>query len=130
MGVSDDHLELLLIDENKWIESLEKEHLLKLQEKLNNYIYFLESKQYVERYGDSFDKKVIHITFQYFPSDSGLAFLADVQKTLQNTDMSLKIELPEWEKPQKFLVNFCGFVFLLLIGNNTDDGIDSAFHGF
>ena len=95
MGVSDDHLELLLIDENKWIESLEEEHLLKLQEKLNNYIYFLESKQYVERYGDKFDKKVIHITFQYSPSDNGLAFLAAVQKTLHNSDMSLKVELPE-----------------------------------
>ena len=95
MGVSDDHLELLLIDENKWIESLEEEHLLKLQEKLNNYIYFLESKQYVERYGDKFDKKVIHITFQYSPSDNGLAFLAEVQKVLQPTDMSFKIELPE-----------------------------------
>ena len=95
MGVSDDHLELLLIDENKWIESLEEEHLLKLQEKLNNYIYFLESKQYVARYGDSFDKKVIHITFQYSPSDNGLAFIAAVQKVLQPTDMSLKVELPE-----------------------------------
>lgn len=95
MGVSDDHLELLLIDENKWIESLEEEHLLKLQEKLNNYIYFLEGKQYVERYGDKFDKKVIHITFQYSPSDNGLAFLAAVQKVLQPTDMSLKVELPE-----------------------------------
>ena len=95
MGVSDDHLELLLIDEYKWIESLEEEHLLKLQEKLNNYIYFLESKQYVERYGDNFDKKVIHITFQYSPSDNGLAFLVAVQKVLQDTDMSLKVELPE-----------------------------------
>ena len=95
MGVSDDHLEFLLIDGNKWIESLEEEHLLKLQEKLNNYIYFLESKQYVERYGDNFDKKVIHITFQYSPSDNGLAFLAAVQKVLQPTDMSLKVELPE-----------------------------------
>ena len=93
MGVSDDHLELLLIDGNKWIESLEEEHLLKLQEKLNNYIYFLESKQYVARYGDKFDKKVIHITFQYSPSDNGLAFLAAVQKVLQPTDMSLKVEL-------------------------------------
>ena len=97
MGVSDDHLELLLIDENKWIESLEEEHLLKLQEKLNNYIYFLESKQYVERYGDKFDKKIIHITFQYSPSDNGLAFLAAVQKVLQPTDMSLKVELPDDE---------------------------------
>ena len=95
MGVSDDHLELLLIDENKWIEALEEEYLLKLQEKLNNYIYFLESKQYVARYGDKFDKKVIHITFQYSPSDNGLAFLAAVQKVLQPTDMSLKVELPE-----------------------------------
>ena len=95
MGISDNHLELLLIDENKWIESLEEEHLLKLQEKLNNYIYFLESKQYVERYGDNFDKKVIHITFQYSPSDNGLAFLVAVQKVLQDTDMSLKVELPE-----------------------------------
>ena len=95
MGVSDDHLELLLIDENKWRESLEEEHLLKLQEKLNNYIYFLESKQYVERYGDNFDKKVIHITFQHSPSDNGLAFLAAVQKVLHPTDMSLKVELLE-----------------------------------
>ena len=95
IGVSDDHLELLLIDENKWIESLEEEHLLKLQEKLNNYIYFLESKQYVERHGEKFNKKIIHITFQYSPSDNGLAFLAAVQKVLQPTDMSLKVELPE-----------------------------------
>jgi hypothetical protein len=49
----------------------------------------------VARYGDKFDKKVIHITFQYSPSDNGLAFLAAVQKVLQLTDMSLKIELPE-----------------------------------
>lgn len=95
MGVSDDHLELLLIDENKWIESLEEEHLLKLQEKINNYIHFLESKQYVARYGDKFDKKVIHITFQYSPSDNGLVFLTAVQKVLQPMDMSLKVELPE-----------------------------------
>ena len=88
-------MELLLIDGNLWLPDNEEEHLLKLQEKLNNYIYFLESKQYVARYSDSFDKKVIHITFQYSPSDNGLAFLAAVQKVLQPTDMSLKVELPE-----------------------------------
>ena len=95
IGTSDTDLELLLIDGNLWLSDTEEEHLLKLQEKFNNYIYFLESKQYVARYGDSFDKKVIHITFQYSPSDNGLAFLAAVQKVLQPTDMSLKIELPE-----------------------------------
>ena len=95
IGIVDNHLELLLVDPVGWQEEIEVVHLEILQEKINNYIYFLESKQYVERYGDSFDKKVIHITFQYAPSDNGLAFLAAVQKVLQPTDMSLKVELPE-----------------------------------
>ena len=95
IGTVDNHLELLLADPVGWQEEIEAVHLEILQEKLNNYIYFLESKQYVARYGDKFDKKVIHITFQYSPSDNGLAFLAAVQKVLQPTDMSLKVELPE-----------------------------------
>ena len=95
IGVVDSHLELLLVDPIGWEEEIEAVHLEILQEKLNNYIYFLESKQYVNRYGDSFDKKIIYITFQYSPSDNGLAFLAAVQKVLQPTDMSLKVELPE-----------------------------------
>ena len=95
IGIVDSHLELLLVDSVGWEEEIEAVHLEILQEKINNYIYFLESKQYVERYGDNLDKKVINITFQYSPSDNGLAFLAAAQKTLQNTDMSLKIELPE-----------------------------------
>ena len=95
IGTVDNHLELLLVDPVDWQEEIEAVHLEILQEKINNYIHFLESKQYVARYGDSFDKKVIHITFQYSPSDNGLAFLAAVQKVLQPTDMSLKVELPE-----------------------------------
>ncbi|EFX35820.1 DUF6572 domain-containing protein [Streptococcus infantis] len=95
IGTVDSHLELLLVDPVGWEEEIEAVHLEVLQEKINNYIHFLESKQYVERYGDKFDKKVIQITFQYSPSDNGLAFLAAVQKVLQPTDMSLKVELPE-----------------------------------
>ena len=95
IGTVENHLELLLVDSLEWQEEIEAVHLEILQEKMNNYIYFLESKQYVERYGDKFDKKVIHITFQYSPSDNGLAFLEVVQKVLQPTDMSLKVELPE-----------------------------------
>ena len=95
IGVVDSHLELLLVDPIGWEEEIEAVHLEILQDKLNNYIYFLESKQYVDSYGDSFDKKVFHITFQCSPSDNGLSFLTAVQKVLQPTDMSLKIELPE-----------------------------------
>ena len=95
IGTVDNHLELLLVDSVSWEEEIEAVHLEILQEKINNYIHFLESKQSVERYGDKFDKKIVHITFQYSPSDNGLAFLAAVQKVLQPTDMSLKVELPE-----------------------------------
>ena len=95
IGIVDSHLDLLLVDPIGWEEEIEAVHLEILQEKINNYIHFLESKQYVDRYGDNFDKKVIHITFQYSPSDNGLAFLAAVQKVLQPMNMSLKVELPE-----------------------------------
>lgn len=95
IGIVEGQLEILLIDSNKWRKPLEKQHLLKLQEKINNYIHFLESKQYVEKYGDNFKEKVIHIAFQYAPSDNGLAFLVQVQKVLQSTDMSLKVTLPD-----------------------------------
>ena len=95
IGIVDNHLELLLVDPVGWQEEIEAVHLEILEEKLNNYIYFLENKQYVDRYGDNFNKKLIQIKFQYSPSDNGLAFLAAVQKELQPTDMSLKVELPE-----------------------------------
>lgn len=95
LGIVDGHLELLLADGNEWLPDTEQDHLLKLQEKLNNYIHFIESKQYVEGYGDDFKEKVINLTFQYPPSDNGLAFLVQVQKVLQATDIRLKVVLPE-----------------------------------
>ncbi|WP_258526716.1 DUF6572 domain-containing protein [Streptococcus suis] len=95
LGVVDGHLELLLADGNEWLPDTEQDHLLKLQEKLNNYIHFIESKQYVDSYGDDFTEKVINLTFQYAPSDNGLAFLVQVQKALQSTDIRLKVIVPE-----------------------------------
>ncbi|MFI3065131.1 hypothetical protein ODU47_09345 [Streptococcus suis] len=95
LGVVDGHLELLLADGNAWLPDIEQDHLLKLQEKLNNYIHFIESKQYVEGYGDDFTEKVINLTFQYAPSDNGLAFLVQVQKVLQPTDIRLKVVVPK-----------------------------------
>ncbi|WP_234704402.1 DUF6572 domain-containing protein [Streptococcus equinus] len=89
------NLELLLTDDNLWNSDTEHDHLLKLQEKINNYIYYLETKQYVEKHGNNFKEKIIHITFQHTPSDNGFAFLEQVQKILQPTDMSLKVTLPD-----------------------------------
>ncbi|HFI0254158.1 TPA: DUF6572 domain-containing protein [Streptococcus suis] len=95
LGIVETHLELLLLDPIKWQEETEMIHLQLLQEKLNNYIHFIESKQYVDSYGDDFTEKVINLTFQYAPSDNGLAFLVQVQKVLQPTDIRLKVVVPE-----------------------------------
>ncbi|RSJ75344.1 hypothetical protein D8797_02240 [Streptococcus cristatus] len=57
IGTIDNYLELLLVNTVDWQEEMEAVHLEILQEKLNNYIYFLESKQYIGRYGDNFAKK-------------------------------------------------------------------------
>lgn len=95
ISLVDGHLELLLLDPNLWLPDTEHDHLLKLQEKINNYIHYLESQQYVAQYGDYFDKKVINITLKYSPSDKGLAFMVQTQKTLQATAMSLKLVFPD-----------------------------------
>ncbi len=97
MGVVDDHLELLIVDEMCWALRVEESNLLQLQEKINNYIHFLETKQYVEKYGDHFSQKVITINCRYLPSDNGIAFFEHVQKALSQTDIRLKLVLPESE---------------------------------
>ena len=61
IGVVEGNLELLVIDTLDW--KYENEHLEMLQDKINNYLTFLESKQYVEKYGDDFVKKIISIHF-------------------------------------------------------------------
>jgi len=63
IGVVGSHLELLLVDPIGWEEEIEAVHLEILQEKLNNYIYFLENKQYVDRYGDNFNKNSSKLLF-------------------------------------------------------------------
>ncbi len=96
IGVVDGHLELLLIDPLQWEEVVaEQTHLEMLQEKINNYLIYLQEKQYVNRYGDDFTEKVIKLTFQYSPTNACLAFLVDAQKTLQSANISLTIIMPD-----------------------------------
>ena len=59
MGVVNGNLELLIIDTCNW--EFEEEHFELLEDKLNNYLLYLDSKQYVPKYGDDFDKIIISI---------------------------------------------------------------------
>ena len=85
-------LTLLLADGMDWHD--ETKHLLLLQEKLNNYIAYIESKQYLEKYPDV-NAIVIEIKFLFKETDNCKQFLEQhvikfIEESLPNT--KIKIE--------------------------------------
>ncbi|MGG1609438.1 DUF6572 domain-containing protein [Bacillus wiedmannii] len=93
IGVKGKNLKLLIIDYLDW--EYEDMHLDVLQEKINNYLIYIEDKQYFKDYGDNFEKKIIDIHFQHSVSENGLKFLDVVSSQLSNTDIFIDIHLPE-----------------------------------
>ena len=80
MGVVNGNLELLIIDTCNW--EFEEEHFELLEDKLNNYLLYLDSKQYVPKYGDDFDKIIISIHFMYDLVENAVKFLNVVSQQL------------------------------------------------
>ena len=92
IGVEGKNLKLLIIDYLDW--EYEDMHLDVLQEKINNYLVYIEDKQYFKDYGDNFEKKIIDIKFQHSISENGLKFLNVVSSQLNDTDIFINIHLP------------------------------------
>lgn len=91
LSKEDSKLILLLADGMDWHD--ETKHLLLLQEKLNNYIAYIESEQYVENYPDA--KTIeIQIKFLFKETHNCKLFLEYAIKTietsLQNTTITIK----------------------------------------
>ena len=82
-------LRMLLTDPLEWTGSLsEHEHLSLLQEKINNYIAFIEDKQYKSVYPDkSFREFVIEIHFKYDIPENCKKFLGAVDSQLNQTNI-------------------------------------------
>lgn len=86
---------LLLTDHLSWDDAdnsiSEHEHLILLQNKINAYISYLETKQYEEEYPEiSFNMAVIEIHFKYVISQNCEKFLNAVQS--QIAQYGIKIE--------------------------------------
>ncbi|PFQ50449.1 hypothetical protein COK05_05470 [Bacillus cereus] len=92
IGVEGKNLKLLIIDYLDW--EYEDMHLDVLQEKINNYLVYIEDKQYFKEYGDNFEKKIIDIKFQHSVSENGMKFLNVVSSQLNDTDIFINIHLP------------------------------------
>lgn len=73
-GNKADELVLLIADHLDWTD--EKEHLVLLQNKINAYAMFIESKQYKNVYhNEEFNHFLIQIMFLHAPIDKAKKFL-------------------------------------------------------
>ena len=84
-------LVLLLADGMDWHD--EKKHLLLLQEKINNYIAYIEGKQYLQKYSNV-EQIEIQIKFLFKETDNCKKFLEQVEKiistSLNNTSINIE----------------------------------------
>ncbi len=85
-------MSLLITDHLEW-ES-EYEHLVILQDKINSYLAFIESKQYESTYPkDNFESFVIEIHFQHGMTDNCLKFLETVASQAEELNVVIKVEM-------------------------------------
>lgn len=89
IGKDGKSLVLLITDHMDWSD--EYVHLIRLQEKINSYVNFLESEQYKEIYPDSqFSKYLIEIHFKYQMSENCIRWIETANNQLSNN--KIKIE--------------------------------------
>ena len=85
-------LSLLIADHLEWEN--EYEHLVILQDKINSYLAFIESKQYESTYPkDNFESFVIEIHFQHGMTDNCLKFLETVASQAEELNVTIKVEM-------------------------------------
>ena len=92
MGITNGYLALLIIDTCDW--KYEDEHFDLLEDKLNHYLLYLDSKQYVQKYGDNFNEMIISIHFMYDLVENAVKYLNVVSQQLAEARYSLHIHHP------------------------------------
>lgn len=90
-----------ITDEIQWEHHIE-EHLLLLQEKLNNYVTFVLNKGYENAVQNKeFNDFIIKIYFACAPHEKAKSFLQNYQKVLENDGIQIQINYeivePEYE---------------------------------
>lgn len=86
------NLILYVMDDLKWNESDEKVHLLKLQDKLNTCLAYIQSQKYKEDYPKyNFKQAIIEIRFKYAITEHCKRYLQMVQQ--QVGEYAIKLEV-------------------------------------
>ena len=91
IGKDGNNLRLAIIDILDW--KYEDMHLEMLQDKINNYLTYIETKQYVNAYGDIFEKIIIDIYFQYRLTENGIKFINVISSQLKEENIFVSIHV-------------------------------------
>lgn len=87
----EDNLLLQMYDHLDFEGEFEKDHMLMLQDKLNTYIWYIDSKQYQATYsGKNFEHFLIKIFFMFEPSDLCEKFIAHVNNRLSSSNITVE----------------------------------------
>ena len=86
----DGNIVLTISDHLEWND----EHLLLLQEKLNNYLSFIESGEISESYPPAKDSKIkINVVYKYEPTIEGVLFLSKCSSIISKAGIGFSYEL-------------------------------------
>lgn len=91
-------LYLLLTDHLAWSGNdalSEYEHLMLLQDKINAYISYLETRQYEEQYSEEITMAIIEIHFKYDITESCEKFLNTVQNQIGQYGIKIEVHIGE-----------------------------------
>lgn len=87
---------LQIYDHLEFDDEIVQDHLFMLQDKLNAYIWFVDSKQYEETYPDAkLSVFETQIKFKYQPSDFCIQYLSHVNDKLSSMNISVEYEVTE-----------------------------------
>ena len=91
VAYEDDLLLLQMYDHLDFEGEFEKDHMLMLQDKLNTYIWYIDSNQYQATYsGKNFEQFLIKIFFMFEPSDLCEKFIAHVNSRLSSSNITVE----------------------------------------
>ncbi len=98
VAYENNQLLLQLYDHLDFDEEFEKDHLLMLQDKLNTYIWYIDSKQYEDTYSQKrFDGFTIRVFFMFEPSELCIKFISHVNERLSNTGIRVEYAVEKQE---------------------------------
>lgn len=87
-------MRLLITDHLEW--NNEYEHLLALQDKINDYIAFCEGHQYQQVYKDvEVEYAILEIHFKYEPTAKAMNFLEQVQRQINEIGIAIECHISE-----------------------------------